>query len=271
MNNTRLIPLVLAVLLTAAAVQAATVTISASKDNTIFQNAVNNTGGGAAGIFSGTDANLKTRRGLIAFDIAANVPAGAIITSAELTLTLARAGGGANQTIGLHRLSVDWGEGTAGSDWPGVGGDAAGNGGGGGFPAAPGDATWNANFLSSSLWSNPGATGNFNPVASGSSVIAPTIEAPYTWSSTPSLVNDLQSWLNAPATNYGWVLLNANETSTGTVRAFYSRSATIDGFDAPLNPAARPSLKITFAVVPEPAGVVMFVLAGPLLPMLRRR
>jgi hypothetical protein len=258
-----------AVVLFAAGVMApgawsATATIAASKDTTIFQNAANNSAGGGPGIFVGTTGGAAPRRGLLAFDIAANLPAGAIITSAELRLHLGNAPNDNPQTIGLHRLTVDWGEGTAGSSTPAIGGS------GGGFPAAAGDATWNERFFGSTAWSNPGGTGDFNPVPSGSAVVTGPVETAFTWLSTPALVSDAQGWLAAPATNFGWALVNANETSGGTVKAFYSHSATQNAAGNPLDPSLRPALMITYRI-PEPSLVSMLLPTTAAAFILRRR
>src|SRR5687767_8728810 len=110
--------------------------IGASRDNTIYQSATNNSAGGAAGIFVGSNGQGSPRRGLIAFDIAGNVPTGATITAANVRIVLGLAANSANVTIGLHWLNVDWGEGNAGSTTIPV------SGGGNGFAAANGDATW---------------------------------------------------------------------------------------------------------------------------------
>ncbi len=61
----------------------ATTTITASKDNTIYQSNSSFSAGGAAGIFSGSAAQGSIRRGLFSFDVAANVPAGSVIASAN--------------------------------------------------------------------------------------------------------------------------------------------------------------------------------------------
>src|SRR6476646_9168593 len=113
MSGSKWIVSCLAVLLTAPSVEASTVSIVASKDNTMFENFPNNSAGGAAGIFSGDNNVPSKRRGLIAFDIAASVPAGSTITGVELSMYLANAPNTNNQTIGLHRLSLDWGAGSA--------------------------------------------------------------------------------------------------------------------------------------------------------------
>jgi hypothetical protein len=232
-------------------------TIPASKDNTIFQSNVNNSAGGAAAFYSGTNNVASPRRGLLAFDVAGNVPAGRTITDVQLKLYLALSPNSSNQTIGLHRLNADWGEGTAGSSTPGVGGT------GNGFAASAGDATWNERFFGSAAWTNPGATGDFTPVASASSVVGGPVDSPHTWLSTAALVNDVHNWLDAPANNFGWALINANEAVVQTFKAFYSRSSTQN------SGAWRPALTITY--IPEPSAAVLLLLASLIATALPRR
>jgi hypothetical protein len=233
---------------------AASTTIRASKDNSIFRNRASNSAGGAAGVFAGTTATGSPRRGLIAFDVAGNVPTGATITSVELTLYLGMSAGGDSKPVGLHRLTKDWGEGTAGSHLPTV------RNAGMGFEAAPGDATWNANFFGASLWSGPGAAGDFNPAASSTTMVNDAVDTPFIWSSTPALIGDAQSWLDSPATNFGWALINGDELSLGTARAFYSREATVDAGGDPMDLARRPVLTIHY--IPEPNSMILLLLCG---------
>jgi hypothetical protein len=236
-----------------------TVTIGASRDSTIYQNATSSSGGGAAGIFSGTTGTGSPRRGLIAFDVAGNLPAGASITAAELTLYVGSAPSGSAVPIGLHQLTADWGEGTAGSSSTSVGG------GGGGFPAADGDATWNARFHSTTspvLWSTAG--GDFDPVATATASVASTLNIPSVWMSTAALVGDVQQWLDNPASNFGWALVNGNEAGNSTVRAFYSSEAALNSASQPLDPAWRPALSVTY-VVPEPTSTVLLLIGLALL------
>jgi hypothetical protein len=266
MNLTRLICLIVSLLCLSVVAHAASVTIPASKDNTIFQSHVNNSAGGAAAIFAGTNnvgPPTSPRRGLIAFDIAGNVPAGATITSVGLTMDLANAPNTTNQTIGLHRLTADWGEGMAGSSTPGVGGI------GNGFPAGAGDATWNNRVHQpsppppSTPWSSPGAAGDFTPLASASAVVGGSVDTPHVWSSTPALVGDIQNWLDSPGTNFGWALVNASESVIQTFKGFYSRESTQN------SGGYRPALTITY--IPEPTTAMLLVLAGPLVLLIRHR
>jgi hypothetical protein len=231
---------------------AAIKTIRASKDNSLFEDNSGNSAGGSAGIFAGTTAIGSPRRGLLAFDVAGEIPAGATITSAELTLYLGMAAGG-TQTVGLHWLSKDWGEGTAGSSLNTV------RNAGGGFPASPGDATWTANFLGASLWSNPGASGDFTAAASATVAVGDVADVAVTWLSTAALVADVQAWLDNPSANFGWALIN-NEATAATARAFYSREATVDGGGDPMDLTRRPALTITY--VPEPSSAVISLVLG---------
>src|SRR5262249_31000646 len=86
------------------------VTIGPSKDNTLYQSATGSLSDGAGPTFfagiTGPKTNDSIRRGVIAFDIAGIVPAGATITSASLTLHMSRTVGGP-QTVQLKRLLAD--------------------------------------------------------------------------------------------------------------------------------------------------------------------
>jgi hypothetical protein len=241
-------------LLTVAGSWAATTSIPASRDTSIYQNSPNNSAGGAAGIFVGTNGQGAPRRGMIKFDVPGIVPAGARITAAHLRMYLGNAPNLTPlRTIGLHQLNVDWGEGGAGSSNPAIGG------GGNGFAAGAGDATWNERFFGSASWASPGATGNFNPVASATATAGEALDSPFFWLSTPGLVSDVRGWLDAPATNFGWALVNTNETSPQTVRVFYSSEATQTSTGAPLDPTWRPTLTVTY-LIPEPASVLLLIL-----------
>ena len=221
----------------------ATITIGASKDTTIYQNNVNNSSGGGNGLFAGTNGMASPRRGLIAFDIVDNVPAGATITEVQLTLFLGQVGGsggggsGGTATIDLHRLLADWGEGTVQKQTPpndsfvGLGQGAAAN---------VGDATWNARFFSTTLWNTPG--GDFASATSATASVGTMLNTATVWGSTASLVSDVQQWLATPAVNFGWALVNADETTAMTFRAFYTRDAA--------TATLHPQLQITYTEAP---------------------
>src|SRR5215216_897748 len=89
--------------------RSATVTIVANKDNSIFESDSNASAGGAPGIHSGTNGTGSRRRGLITFNVAGFVPSGSVVTSAQLTMYLANTSSGDAATIGLHKVTKDWG------------------------------------------------------------------------------------------------------------------------------------------------------------------
>jgi len=202
------------------------VTIDASKDNTLYEDAAGATSNGAGeNCFVGRTNQVtgSTRRGLVAFNLAGRIPPGATITSVTLTLSMSRTISG-GQTVSLHRVSADWGEGTS---------NAGGNE-GSGAPATTNDATWLHRFFSTTLWSSAG--GDFSATPSASQTVSGI--GIYTWGSTAGMVSDIQQWLNTPSSNFGWVIIG-NESAGGTSKRFDSREN--------ITAANRPKLTVTFS------------------------
>src|SRR5690606_21277302 len=81
--------------------------------NTLFDDGSGTTSNGAGQhLFAGRvggGGGGAIRRGLLAFDVAAMVPAGATITNAALTLNMSKSISG-DQSVSLHRTLADWGE-----------------------------------------------------------------------------------------------------------------------------------------------------------------
>jgi hypothetical protein len=75
-----------------------------------------------------------------------------------------------------------------------------------------------------------------------------------TWSSTPTMVSDVQDWLNNPNANFGWLLYTSAETTAFTSKAFYSRSATTNEFGGFFDPEFLPALSITYLAAASPSG-----------------
>ncbi len=188
--------------------------IPARKDNTLYQN---NAGAFSNGIghflFVGLNNHSEVRRALIAFDMTGKIPPGAKILSARLTLNLSKTISGP-QTVTVHRVLADWGEGAS---------DAGGEE-GGGADARPGDATWIHTFFNTPQWRTAG--GDFSPTASATLVT--NALGFYTWESTPALVADVQAWLDAPENNFGWLLLS-NESVKGSTKRFDSQQNPVTG------------------------------------------
>ncbi|MHB8902069.1 MAG: DNRLRE domain-containing protein, partial [Thermoguttaceae bacterium] len=205
------------------------VTLNPVNDNTLIgelsgtQGATSN---GAGDIFVGQNKDAsRIRRGLLEFDVAGSVPAGATINSATLTMYATRTQVG-NMNVELHKLLADWGE-------------AGSSGGGDGAPAQTGDATWLHTFYANQFWATPG--GDFSPTVSGVQAIGASGTA-YTWSSTTAMVTDVQGWLNSPATNFGW-LLKGVETQRSSKRFASSESSNV---------SRRPLLTIDYTVPAAP-------------------
>jgi hypothetical protein len=224
----------------ASGARAAQIDIGPSADNTLYETLDGSLSNGAGSyVFSGATATGELRRALFLFDVASFLPAGAVVSGAELLLYMSKARAGeVNRSMSLHRLNTDWGEGssTAASVNEGIGG-----------ASASGDATWIHTFYATSQWATPG--GDFVGASSGSAVVAATIGA-YSWTG-PGLVTDVQSWLDGSASDYGWILLG-DEGSPGSARRFNSAD----------NAANAPILRVTYqtGTVPEPASAALLTL-----------
>ena len=94
-------------LLTQAAVTtAATVQIESARDNTLIQSSSGSRSLGEGDIFVGlNDDQNRIRRGLVAFDVSNNVPAGATIDSVMLRMYVDKTRVG-NRAVSLHRVRV---------------------------------------------------------------------------------------------------------------------------------------------------------------------
>jgi hypothetical protein len=211
--------------------QTSLVDIPAMKDNTLFEDTAGALSNGSGSHFFVGKSGLATqniRRGVIAFDVAGNVPSGAVITNVTLRLNMSKTISGA-QSTSLHKLTSDWGEGTS---------DAAGAE-GGGAASTPTDATWIHTSFSSSLWTTPG--GDFVVGASETKSVSGI--GFYTFGSTTQMVADVQDWLDNPANNFGWIIIG-NESMLSTAKRFDTKENAIA--------ANRPKLTVNFDVPPPP-------------------
>jgi len=222
----------------APAARAEVVTLAAGKDNTLYESSTGSLSNGAGEHFFVGRTDIISagaiRRGVIAFDVAGSIPAGAVITRVDLTLNMSRAIS-ALQPVSLHRLLADWGEGTS---------DPIGEE-GGGVASTPGDATWIHRFFDTIRWSGPGAAGDFVTTPSTTVQVGPI--GVYTFLSTAAMVSDVQMWLDNPAGNFGWILIG-NEATLSTTKRFDSRSNPIA--------SAQPALTVEFSTGQAGAGHV---------------
>lgn len=224
--------------LTATAAFSEVVSIPAFRDNTLYQNATGSTSNGAGEYFfvgrTEVISGGTIRRGLIAFNVAQAIPAGARVTRVDLTLNMSRTLVGL-KPVSLHRLLRSWGEGISNA--------AAQEG--GGAPAATGDATWLHRFFDTVFWTGAGAAGDF--VATPSTTVEIGAIGSYTFLSTPALVADVQGWVDNPSTSFGWILIG-DESTIATAKRFDSRTNLIA--------TARPRLTVEFSTGPSGAGAV---------------
>ncbi|MDO8538833.1 MAG: DNRLRE domain-containing protein [Opitutaceae bacterium] len=198
---------------------AATATLRPNKDNTLYGNGTANLSNGAGSfLFAGTSGEKRVLRSLVRFDIGGSIPTGARINSVTLTLTINTPKNFTN-TVQLHRVLADWGEGTS----------IAPMGGGGGAAATTGDATWNARFFNTALWATPG--GDFSPTISASQRVS-GLSGTFAFTSA-GMTADVQAWVDNPNANFGWILVAQDEA--GPAVRFGSRES-----------AQAPSLVVDF-------------------------
>ena len=211
---------------------AAVVSLIPTLDNSIYSE--NNNSNALGGLFAGRTNQGGIRRALLEFDIAGSIPSGATIDSVVLTLSQLRVGGLGSTIFELHPVLAEWGEGTS----SGIGQ--------GGAPT-PGDATWNSRLFGTAAWVTAG--GDFSATVATASIGSPI--ATYSFNSNSGMVSNVQSWLNSPATNFGWLIKTDNE-SVVSAREFGSAESA---------PADRPTLTVTYTV-PEPGTAGLLGLAA---------
>ena len=219
------------------AAQAATVNVNPSQDTSIYNEGDASNALGA--LYAGATAGAQLRRALMEFDIAGSgIPAGSTINSVTLSLTLTKIGPAGAAPFELHPLLSSWGEGTS-------------FGTGQGSAATPLDATWNYRFYNTNLWTTAGGDVG---ATSGTANIGSAAGTAYTFASQPGLVANVQTWLDFPGSNFGWILRAADETpSNVSARAFGSRESV---------PAQRPTLTVNYTPTPEPGTFSLLAAAG---------
>ena len=203
------------------------VTITASQDNTLIEDPVGSLSDGAGSyLFVGrtNQSENSIRRTVIKFDLVGKIPENAVITWAKLTLNLSRTKASASN-IHVHRLILDWGEGTS---------DADANE-GSGAPSTTNDATWQHRFFNTQSWITPG--GDFLPTASATKSVS-GVTGFYTWEDT-LLWADVVAWNILPSTNAGWIIIG-DESATQTSKRFDSRTSAIV--------ANRPKLIVDYTI-----------------------
>jgi hypothetical protein len=193
------IPFTVALLGATALAQTATVTIPASQDATIYRLTApvcGNLGGTAAnGAGQFLVANVDecneeyNAHPLVRFDVASVVPAGSTIVSASLALDVVQVNWGLWSY--LYPAAESWTEGAADPadpEWAGA-------------PPLAGDVTWVYRSAPTLAWSA-------GPIQSSHDGIVPSPLGIGPWSvpSSAARVSRVQSWLDVPSSNHGWIL-----------------------------------------------------------------
>lgn len=183
-------------------------------DTTLFEfNADANFGAEDQLIVGSVARNAPRHRArlLLRFDLSA-VPPGAVVTNVTLQLTVLKENGGEPAAgMGIRPMLITWSEG----DRTGMQGTSA----------LPGQSTWNSRAHSQTTWSIPGGQAGSDFGSATSSVVALDGPGSYRFPATPALIADVQSWVDSPATNFGWIVLGMNESIVASARRIASRES----------------------------------------------
>ena len=234
MNIKKLIPFLgLTMLLSVPAVADLYITeqISASQDNTLIDDPEGARSNGAGPYFfvgrTGDSPGGGIRRGLIHFDMEGIIPEQAVIEDVALHLYASNDPDVAEK-VRLYPVTQDWGEGASCAN------------GGKGTGAETGDATWLHTFFDTYTWGEAGGD-RARPASARMTV---DMMGSYTWSSN-RMKKDVQSWVEQPETNFGWLLIG-DERNTRSVVAFASREGAF--CNGELTEMPQPMLEITYSL-----------------------
>jgi hypothetical protein len=222
--------LVLALALPHAPLAADTATLQSAADTTLFEELPDNSDAKGQGLYTGRITLGFIRRGLVRFDVAGSIPAGSTITSARLDMVVTSTKGNPVD-VSLYRATAAWGEGASDAPLPG----------GSGAQATPGDATWTRRAWPGTSWIAPGGDTAASP--SATSPIS-TALASFSFGPTAAMTANVQSWLDLPATNFGWQLRADELQASPSARRWATREAA--------NAAQRPVLTVVYDPPPPP-------------------
>lgn len=100
----------------------------------------------------------------------------------------------------------------------------------------PNAATWEHTFFDSAFWKTDG--GDFVPASSAAQTI--DLEGPYSFGPTDGMRDDVQAWLDDPASNFGWIMIEPLPGPFATSKRFDSRHLP--------DTTKRPKLVITYSL-----------------------
>jgi len=168
---------------------------------------------GAAGDIAASTANTS----LLKADVS-SIPAGAVVTSAAMYLTMEKSFSTQANTLSVHRLLKDWGEGTKN-----------------GTAAGTGECNWTYAKSTSSAWGTAGAKGAADRVSTASFSLG-ILNNALGVKEFPQLEADVQAWVDGTAPNYGWGLYG----SASEIAVFAS--------DDNATPSYRPYLLVEYSL-----------------------
>lgn len=224
------------------------ITLAPDADTSLFSSAPDHNLGANLSLAAGNTSGASPTRGLVRFNPAAAIPAGARILRATVQFHVVRAPVlPSPATFQLHRVLVQWGEGTGGS----------GVGTGTGSLAGPGEATWISRLHGTAAWSLSGGAPGVDFTANASGSADSLALEPVLFPSTDELVADVQTWVNDPAANFGWLLKEQFEGGDSTARRFASREDAVNAPSLILEYVSETPLKISLA--PGDNGTLCFL------------
>ena len=260
MSRLLVLPVAFLFLFSSGEVSAETLVLEPDKDNTLYEDAGGQLSNGAGQyLFMGRTGGDKgvdrlLRRALLSFDLSTIEP-GSLVSRAELQISIGQVPIGAfGGSSTVHRLLGNWGEGSSDAWGPE----------GQGIQAETGDATWVHSFFTSDLWIAAG--GDFISSASQSASFGSSPQV-LTFASSEGLIADVETWVNQPNSNFGWIVLG-DEPAVQNARRFSSREN--------VNQDMRPRLTVEYTAAPDPQSVpamgrvalLLLLLPGLMLMML---
>jgi hypothetical protein len=181
--------------------------LTPDRDTTLYEHPAGAlANGGGTAMFVGMTGSAAVRRGLVHFDLS-TIPAGARVLSATVLVASTQSSSSAVMTMTAHRVLQSWSEGTT----------VAPGGQGAGGAAQIGDSTWLHSDLPTQLWTNPG--GDF---ASPSFTMDVQAVGLSTSGLQAGIMADVQSWIDNPSSNHGW-LLKGDESLSATASKLVTR------------------------------------------------
>ena len=165
---------------------------------------------------------------LLRFDLSA-VPPGSVVTNVNLDLTVLKENSGEPPAaMEVRPMMVTWREG----DRTGMQGASA----------LPGQSTWNSRAHLQVAWSVPGGQAGSEFGSVSSSIVSLDGVGSYRFPETPALIGEVQSWVDFPATNFGWVIMGMDESIVASARRVASRESVV----------GRPRLTVGYTRVAAP-------------------